>query len=114
MNEPLKLLCDEMLMRLGRWLRAAGYDTGLAINGENDRDLFQRARHENRRLLTRDHKLHEYRHADGTVILLRGNELDEQVHELSQRLSIDWLYRPLSRCLVCNTPLNNDAPDDVP
>jgi uncharacterized protein with PIN domain len=24
--EP-KLLCDEMLMRLGRWPRAAGYDT---------------------------------------------------------------------------------------
>ncbi len=114
MNEPLKLLCDEMLMRLGRWLRAAGYDTGLAINGENDRELFQRARRESRRLLTRDRKLQEYRHADGTVILLRGNALDEQVHELSQRLSIDWLYRPLSRCLVCNTPLNDGAPDDIP
>ncbi len=24
----MRLLCDEMLLRLGRWLRAAGYDPG--------------------------------------------------------------------------------------
>jgi len=113
MTEPPKLLCDEMLMRLGRWLRAAGYDTEQAINGENDRELFQRAHREDRRLLTRDHKLLEYRHADGAVILLRGNDLDEQVRELGQRLPIDWLYRPLSRCLVCNTQLNSGAPHDA-
>ncbi len=114
MKQAPRLLCDEMLMRLGRWLRAAGYDTGLANNGESDRELFQRARREHRHLLTRDRKLLEYRHADGTVILLRGNALDEQVRELGQRLPIDWLYRPLSRCLVCNTPLEDGAPAGLP
>ncbi len=113
-NEPPRLLCDEMLMRLGRWLRAAGYDTGLANSGESDRELFQRARREHRYLLTRDRKLLEYRDADSTVILLRGNALDEQVRELGQRLDIDWLYRPLSRCLACNTPLADGAPDNAP
>jgi len=112
MGEAPKFLCDEMLMRLGRWLRAAGYDTGLAINGESDRELFQRARREHRCLLTRDKKLLEFRNADGIVVLLRGNELDAQVRELGRRLGVDWQYRPLSRCLICNTPLREGRPDE--
>ena len=111
MSDAARFLCDEMLMRLGRWLRAAGYDTGLAINGESDRELFRRARREQRCLLTRDRKLLEYRDADGTVLLLQGKSLDEQAHELTQRLGIDWQHRPFSRCLVCNTPVEPGAPD---
>lgn len=100
-------------MRLGRWLRAAGYDTGLAINGESDRELFNRARREGRLLLTRDRKLQEYRDADGTVVLLYADTLDAQARELRQRLDIDWLHKPFSRCLVCNTPLRDGAPADA-
>ena len=35
----MRLLCDEMLARLGRWLRAAGYDTEIATGGASDRAL---------------------------------------------------------------------------
>ncbi|RFA27009.1 hypothetical protein CAI21_15770 [Alkalilimnicola ehrlichii] len=35
-----RLLCDEMLLRLARWLRAAGYDTALAVSGMQDRAVF--------------------------------------------------------------------------
>jgi uncharacterized protein len=32
-NGELRFLCDEMLRGLGRWLRAAGYDTVIADGG---------------------------------------------------------------------------------
>lgn len=110
MSTAPKFFCDEMLMRLGRWLRAAGYDTAIADNGERDRDILQRARREGRLLLTRDRKLCEHRGAADTVILLQSERLDEQARELRQRLNLDWLHDPFSRCLVCNTPLQTGAP----
>lgn len=101
----MKFLCDEMLKRLGRWLRAAGYDTLVQQDGGSDKSMLQAARREGRLLVTRDRKLLEFRHAAGTVILLRGNTLNECVAGLSEKLQLDWLYRPFSRCLVCNSEL---------
>lgn len=116
----MKLLCDAMLKGLARWLRVAGYDTELPRPGEGDRDLIERARREGRRLVTRDRKLLEFRHADETVIHLQSNSLENCVVELSARLPIDWQYRPFSRCLVCNRALEpaskarrEAAPTDV-
>ena len=40
----MKLLCDEMLKGLARWLRAAGHDTELAEDGTSDRALINHAR----------------------------------------------------------------------
>lgn len=104
-SQPARFYCDEMLKGLGRWLRAAGYDTRIQDKGGSDGTMLQAARRERRFLLTRDRKLMEFRYAPGTVILLRGNALDECVVELSNRLQLDWLYRPFSRCLICNTEL---------
>ncbi len=100
-----RFLCDEMLGRLGRWLRAAGYDVVIASAGETDSKLLQRACEEARLLLTRDRKIGEYRDAAGRVVLLEGNRLSEQFQELSWACSIDWLCRPFSRCLECNSEL---------
>jgi len=41
MNAPPRFLCDEMLGRLCRYLRAAGYDALLANNGRSDRELLR-------------------------------------------------------------------------
>ena len=68
----MKFLCDEMLANLARWLRAAGYDTLLAQQRASDRALLEQARTEDRWLLTRDHKLLEFRAAPGRVLRLRG------------------------------------------
>ncbi len=100
-----RLLCDEMLTRLGRWLRAAGYDVVIATPGEADGALLQRAFEEQRRFITRDRKLLECRGADEVVLLLEGNSLAEQFAELSGLLAIDWLCHPFSRCLECNSEL---------
>lgn len=107
----MKFLCDEMLKRLGRWLRAAGYDTVIEGDGVSDRDLIQRAVREGRLLITRDRKLTEFRGAPGVVILLHSNALRDCIQELTGQLAIDWTFRPFSRCLVCNTLLIEAAPE---
>ncbi|MEN8169078.1 MAG: Mut7-C RNAse domain-containing protein [Pseudomonadota bacterium] len=100
-----RFLCDEMLARLGRWLRAAGYDVVIAAPGEGDKTLLQQARSEQRMMLSRDRKLLEYRDAAAIVSLLSANQLHGQLEELSNNFSIDWLCCPFSRCLVCNSVL---------
>src|SRR5438128_10712908 len=50
----VRLYCDEMLARLGRWLRAAGYDTAIAAGGLPDAALIARCAAEARILVTRD------------------------------------------------------------
>lgn len=102
----MDLLCDEMLKGLARWLRAAGHDAALAKDGETDRELLARAHDSGRLLLTRDRKLLEYRGASALVRLLECNDLDSCARELRQKLDLDWLYRPFTRCLLCNLPLS--------
>ncbi len=110
-NRPsLRFLCDEMLLRLGRWLRAAGYDTAIAETGQSDRQLVEQAHMESRWLLTRDRKMTEFRQAQGCVLLLTGNDVPAQAAELGTQLPVDWLHAPFSRCLVCNAPLKLAAP----
>lgn len=104
-------LCDRMLIRLGRWLRAAGHDTAIQEAPASDRALLERALNENRLLLTRDRKLTEFRRAPGTVLLLGGNGPGAWAAELGAALGIDWLHRPFSRCLVCNARLEPAAPE---
>ena len=105
-SRTMKLLCDEMLKGLARWLRAAGHDTELAYDGEPDRELIARARDTQRLLLTRDRKLLEHRNAKEIVCLLACNALDDCASELHTRIGINWLYKPFTRCLQCNTPLD--------
>ncbi len=105
------LLCDHMLIRLGRWLRAAGYDTEIAGDAIADRLLLDHAIREGRLLITRDRKLAEHRGAWRRVIVLDGNSMRECAREVSERLTIDWLYDPFSRCILCNTLLIPASPD---
>ncbi len=105
----MKFLCDEMLQRLGRWLRAAGYDTLIESDGRDDYSLLKQAQEEQRLLITRDRGLKKFRRADGNVVLLECNGLEDCVADLSHKLPIDWLHKPFSRCMVCNTPLTETS-----
>ena len=44
--DRLRLLCDEMLKGVGRWLRAAGYDAAIVDDGAGDDALLARAHRE--------------------------------------------------------------------
>src|SRR6266576_33679 len=79
---PVRLLCDEMLARLGRWLRAAGYDTEIAAGGVPDRALVARCAGEGRVLLTRDRHLAEIAAARGVPVLrLSQSRIEAQARE---------------------------------
>ncbi|MFQ5775714.1 MAG: Mut7-C RNAse domain-containing protein [Kiloniellaceae bacterium] len=111
--EAPKLLCDEMLHGLGRWLRAAGYDTAIAGPGLPDRQLLQRAIVEDRILLTCDRELAGRRQARGRVLALSANGLDTGARELRARLGIDWLRAPFTRCLLDNAALRPAGGEDL-
>jgi len=107
---PEKLFCDAMLARLGRWLRAAGYDTAIAEPGLADPDLVARARLDRRRIVTRDRALAR----QAGALLLTNGPLAAQAAELKRALGIDWLQAPFTRCLIDNRGLVAPAPADWP
>jgi uncharacterized protein with PIN domain len=108
-GEAVRLLCDEMLKGIGRWLRAAGYDTAIAKSGVSDDDLLAQAHAEDRVLLTCDRRL-AGRGAPGAVVLLDSASLDEAARALREGLGIDWLQEPFSRCLLDNAVLEAATP----
>jgi uncharacterized protein len=100
-----RFLCDIMLAHLARYLRAAGYDTLLAADGEADARLLLQSEAEERYLLTLDRKILEHGQAAGRVLIFRHAPIESYVRELNQRFCLDWLAAAFSRCLVDNTPL---------
>lgn len=108
-----KFLCDEMLQRLGRWLRVAGYDTLIAKNAVADYRLLRQALAEGRLLITRDKELVKHRRAAGTVIYIEGENLQQCAAALSEKVNINWLLAPFSRCMNCNTPLVDATPQQI-
>jgi uncharacterized protein with PIN domain len=96
-------LCDEMLGRLARLLRAAGHDAALAAPGTPDSALLAAARREGRTLLTRDRHLAETAAESG--LLLPEDRPEAQARHLSRLRRIDWRLAPFTRCLIDNTPL---------
>ncbi len=109
----VKLLCDGMLARLCRRLRVAGYDTEFAGPSEHDGRLLQRAINEDRLLLTCDRKLAERRLALGRMVVLPSNGLDGPARALMDRVSINWLLDPFSRCLIDNLLLRPANPREL-
>jgi len=109
-----KFVCDEMLQGLGRLLRAAGYDTLIASNGEHDAELLRLARAEGRLFVTRDRILGTRHEKDRAIIvLLQTNGLPDTLAELTARCDLDWCLAPFSRCLLCNTPLREAGPEQL-
>ncbi|HKV09434.1 MAG TPA: Mut7-C RNAse domain-containing protein [Thermoanaerobaculia bacterium] len=103
-SPPPKLFADAMLAALARWLRVldvdVAYDPAL-----DDPELVERAVAEGRTILTRDRKLTERRLARNHI-LIRSDNVDEQVRQVLEELGIrPDLGRLLGRCLLCNLPL---------
>jgi uncharacterized protein with PIN domain len=101
-EKALRFLCDEMLRGLGRWLRAAGYDTIIAEGGLPDRALARRCAREGRILLTKDRQLAIIANATASVLLVPGDGIDAAARALHAALGINWQHAPFTRCLVDN------------
>ena len=105
-----RFLCDEMLRDLGRWLRAAGYDTVIAAGGLPDRALAARCAEEDRVLLTKHRHLATAVAGTAPVVLVPGDAIDETARALRIALDIDWQHAPFTRCIVDNRPLKEAPP----
>lgn len=106
----MRFLCDHMLCKVGKWLRAAGHDTKIVESGMKDRQILILALEENRLLLTRDRHFLEMKEAHEILIFLSANSTEACIQELNEKIKMDWLYSPFSRCLLCNTLL--EEPDE--
>lgn len=100
----MRLLCDEMLGKLARWLRLLGLDVAY-VQGVGDAELLRRAGEVGRLLLTRDAAL-AAQAPPGSALRVQALEPEAQLREVVRALALP--VRPeriLTRCSVCNTPL---------
>jgi len=100
-----RFLCDEMLGRLCRYLRAAGYDALLAHEGASDAELLQQCHTEGRQFLTQDMLVREHKAARDVALILPPVDLNHLAELLAEHYQLDWLSQSFTRCLVDNSPL---------
>lgn len=107
-----RLLADQMLARLARWLRMLGYDCALVEpGGPTGEDLVTFARREGRILLTCARALAEA-HPD-TVVLIRHDPIPDQIGRVTDRWPLPFAHTVFSRCSVCNVPIESVSFDEV-
>jgi uncharacterized protein with PIN domain len=112
MSAPPRLLLDEMLAALARWLRAAGYDAALAAPSAPDRILIDQCRLEDRVLVSRDRGL-VGEAEDVRAVLLPEGSLDDQAAALGRALRLDWRMAPFTRCMMDNEPLRPATAEEI-
>jgi len=102
-----------MLGKLARWLLILGYDTAWA-RGEDPGDLFllERARREDRILLTRDARIPEVKGL--RKLVLRSQRFEEQLRQVLKAFGLKpdpaRLFR---RCTLCNVLIEAVAKEEV-
>ena len=90
----IKLICDEMLGSLSRWLRLAGLDV-IYSRDRTDAEIVLLAEEEGRLFITRDVQLAS--RIGELSCLIRSRDLDEQIEEVkgmgfSERFIRMWEY----------------------
>jgi len=109
----MKVLCDQMLGSLATWLRFLGVDTYYATDEQSDDELLEVAQKEKRMLLTRDKELIIRAHSRNLpVIPIEDDDLDTQLELVVSKIQIDESLI-LTRCALCNTPLQQVEKDKV-
>lgn len=109
----MKILCDQMLGTLAKWLRILGFDTFYAQNKMTDDALLEIAKKEKRIIITRDKEL-TFRAKKQLIPTVEMQETDliEQIRKIIKENKIDE-NKFLSRCSVCNTKLHSISKDMV-
>ena len=113
MSTRPSFLADVMLGTLAKWLRILGYDTEYD-NQIDDDAIVARCLEENRIALTRDSRLVERRALEEHHLLIRSQELRQQIHEVLRFLGsgVDSSL-VFTRCVECNEKLSGVRKDDV-
>ena len=113
----MKFIVDEMLGKLARWLRLAGYDTLYGV--KEDAEIAHIANSENRVLLSSDRELCSI--VENSV-LVKEKDVIKQIREVERTLNIKISPSPdVARCPVCNgevieiekAEVKKDVPENV-
>ncbi|MBT2968633.1 MAG: twitching motility protein PilT [gamma proteobacterium symbiont of Ctena orbiculata] len=115
----LRFVADAHLGKLARYLRLLGFDC-LFFNDAGDGNLVRISVDEGRVLLTRDRGLLMHRILTHGCFI-HGTEPRQQLQEIVQRLQLESLFIPFTRCMECNGPLaaeekkriEDELPDNV-
>ena len=112
LDQAPQFVVDSMLGRLARWLRIRGFDTWY-FREIDDRELLELHAGTGRVLLTRDTHLVQCRGISGHV-LVRSDGWEDQLRQVVADLSLKVRpERMLTRCLLCNHPLEKLAPEEA-
>jgi uncharacterized protein with PIN domain len=102
-------MADNMLGTLAKWLRVAGADCDYAEGMEDDRLL--EVALSGRTVLTRDRLLAQRCGERGLYV--PSDDLEEQLVQVMRAFPGLMEGEPLSRCLVCNVPVETATPEEV-
>jgi len=110
----LKFVTDGMLGKLTRWLRMLGHNV-VYTGSMDDKELIQKAKKEDRILLTRDLELYQQAIGRGAeAFSVEGKTEAEKLAKLAKRfgfkLEIDV---KISRCPKCNTRIKPVSKTDI-
>jgi uncharacterized protein with PIN domain len=107
----IKFILDVHLGRLAKYLRLCGFDT-LFSTFYDDREITDIARREGRVILTRDRLLiRGAREVKG--YLVKSQNHDEQLREVFGALELRDHVRLFSRCITCNTLLEDVRKEEI-
>ena len=102
---------DRTLGKLVKWLRILGFDVNFGINVPANR--LNAHLEKNRIVLTRTRAIKKQIRTH-RLVFISSNQLDMQLRQVITEIGISPTdTRPFSRCIHCNIPIVDVAPEDV-
>ncbi len=95
----MRIIADNMLGKLAKWLRFMGFDT-IYLKNIDDKALVELTRLENGCLLTRDKELSKVK--DLNVIYIKSEKVDEQLKQVIKEFDLKPNDDEFTRCPDCN------------
>ena len=102
----IQFMIDHMLIKLGKYLRIAGYDAEWDTQLRTH-ELILRANAENRAFVTRNTRLPYQYPAPQRVITIKATDAAAQFQQMVSELGLDTKGGLFSRCIRCNVTLQD-------
>jgi len=109
----MKLLCDQMLGTLAKWLRIYGFDTYYGNSKSDDSELIKISKNEDRVLITRDKKLIiDAKRENIKTIEIKTTDINKQIKAVIDKIKPEE-DKILSRCILCNSKVEEIKKEEI-